>query len=107
MSICAPCVYVQVVRRFESPKVLYKFSVIINITFIIIITLSVLLIFCRACVCKVRLGLTLAVSALSVLFCIAYSITRTTFKSKLLIFPQNVQKATSKVRTSRTRAHLL
>ena len=106
-------VYIQIVKFFESPKALYKFSVIITITiititiiitimFIVIITLSVLLILCRACVCKVRLGLTLDVSALSVLFYIAYPITRTTCKSKLLICPQNV-----KARSSRTRAYLL
>ena len=59
------------------------------------------------CVCKVRLGLTLGVSALSVLFYIAYPITRTTYKSKLLIVPQNVQKEICRGRSSRTRAHLL
>ena len=72
------------------------------IIMMIIITLSVLLIFFRAYVCKVRLGLTLDVSALSVLFYNAYP--TTTCKSKLLICPQNVKKATCKGRSSRTRA---
>ena len=69
MNICARYVDIQVVKRFESPKALNKFPVIIImfiiIMFIIIIMLLVLLILCRACVCKVHLGLTLDVSAVS------------------------------------------
>ena len=63
---------------------------------IIIITLSVILIFCRACVCKVRLGLTLDVSALSVLFYIAYSITRTTCKGSCWFFLRMCRKRPAK-----------
>ena len=105
MSICARYVSIQVVKHFESPKALYKFPVIIiNIMFIMIIMLSVLLIFYGVCVCKVCLGLTLGVSALSILSYIPYPITRTTCKRDMLIVPQNVQKATCKARSSRTRA---
>ena len=82
MSTCALYFYLEVVKRFESPKALYKFPIII-----VIIALLILYIFCRPYVCMVRLGLTLGVSAWSILFYITCPITRrTTCKNKLLIF---------------------
>ena len=71
---------------------LYKFPIIIIV--VVIIVQLVLYRFCRPYVCMVRLGLTLGVSAWSILVYITCPVTRrTTCKNKLLIFSSEYEQS--------------